>query len=149
LRHSASPNYLASIEATLTELKQAILQWRLRMQRPGVCRKPAQILIWVALAASAAGCSLTLPVSAQLEGSDETFSGTATGYMDGAGDLSLKSDKGRTCVGDFVYVTRRQGEGTFRCSDRSTGPFTFASTGNRGTGSGTLDGKRITFSFGQ
>jgi hypothetical protein len=87
-------------------------------------------------------------VNGQVEGSNETFTGTATGYMDEAGDLQVGFANGRHCSGAFVYVTHRQGEGTFRCDDGSTGPFTFVSTGLRGTGSGTLGGRRFTFVFG-
>ena len=98
-----------------------------------------------------AGCatSLTLPVTGQMETGDETFTGTATGYMDGGGDLTIVSDRGRTCEGTFVYVTRRTGEGTFTCDDGSSGPFKFVSTGTRGTGTGRLGGEQFTFTFGE
>jgi hypothetical protein len=95
-----------------------------------------------------AGCSLTLPVRGSMENSDEKFTGTATGELDGAGTLHLVSSAGRTCDGTFVYVNRRQGEGTVECTDGVTGTFSFVSTGNRGTGSGTLRGSRFTFVFG-
>jgi hypothetical protein len=97
---------------------------------------------------SLAGCSLTLPVKGSFENTTEKFTGSATGYMDGAGDLTLASSNGRTCAGTFVYVNSRQGEGTAECSDGATGPFSFVSTGRRGTGSGTLRGERYTFTFG-
>lgn len=95
-----------------------------------------------------AGCTMTLPVRGLLENSGERFVGTAVGQMDGAGDLHITFTNGRTCAGAFVYVNRRQGEGTFECSDGATGPFSFVSTGRRGTGSGTLRGDRFTFTFG-
>ena len=97
---------------------------------------------------SVSACSLTLPVRGSLENSSEIFNGTATGYLDGAGELHLTSSLGRTCAGTFVYITRRQGEGTVECSDGATGPFSFVSTGSRGTGSGTLRGERFIFTFG-
>ena len=100
------------------------------------------------MAVSLAGCSLTLPVRGQVSESAETFTGTATGYTDGAGDLTIATNLGATCSGAFVYVTRRQGEGTFTCSDGRTGPFSFVSTEQRGTGSGSLAGKPVTFTFG-
>lgn len=68
--------------------------------------------------------------------------------MDGAGTLEIRSSKGVTCTGDFVYVTRREGRGTFVCSDGRSGPFEFVSTGSRGTGFGTLGGRKYTFTFG-
>ena len=67
-----------------------------------------------------AGCSMTLPVKGQVQNSQETFSGTATGYLDGGGDLTIVSSEGTTCTGNFVYVTSRNGEGVFTCSDGRT-----------------------------
>src|SRR6266851_4620031 len=83
-------------------------------------------------------CSMTLPVRGETETGDETFSGSATGYLDHSGTLTIQSNKGTTCTGEFVYVTPRQGQGTFRCSDGRSGPFTFVSTGTHGTGTGRL-----------
>jgi hypothetical protein len=93
-------------------------------------------------------CSLTLPVQGSVQNSAETFTGTATGYIDGAGDLHIVSNEGPVCDGNFVYVNSRQGEGVFTCSDGRTGPFQFVSTGKRGTGHGTLGGQNFTFTFG-
>jgi hypothetical protein len=105
---------------------------------------------FVAAAALMLGaCSLTLPVQGQVSESNETFSGTATGYSDGAGNLTIVMSQGARCSGAFVYVTRREGQGTFSCTDGRTGPFTFVSTGNRGTGTGMIGGQRMTFTFGR
>lgn len=94
------------------------------------------------------GCSLTLPVKGVVQDSTETFTGKATGYLDGSGNLEIISNKGATCTGNFVYVTRRNGEGVFNCDDGRSGPFEFVSTGTRGTGHGNLGGKTFTFTFG-
>ena len=94
------------------------------------------------------GCSMTLPVKGQMQKSDETFTGTATGYIDGGGDLKINFINGTKCTGNFVYVTRRNGEGVFKCDDGRSGPFEFVSTGTRGTGFGDLSGQRFTFTFG-
>jgi len=102
----------------------------------------------VIMATALTGCSMTLPVRGLIQNSNETFTGTATGYTDGSGDLTLVSNMGATCTGNFVYVTRRNGEGVFQCSDGRSGPFTFVSTGSRGTGQGDLGGDRFTFTFG-
>ena len=104
----------------------------------------------IALVASAvlAGCSLTLSVHGQMEDGSETFTGQATGYMDGGGDLAIVSSRGTRCTGAFVYVTQRQGEGTFICDDGRSGPFQFVSTGTRGTGTGRLGNMPFTFTFG-
>lgn len=94
-------------------------------------------------------CSMSLPVQGVVQGTQETFTGTATGQMDGGGTLTLTSSTGVTCSGTFVYVTRRNGSGTVTCSDGRTGPFQFVSTGTRGTGQGDLgNGQKFTFTFG-
>jgi hypothetical protein len=102
----------------------------------------------LALAAALSGCSLTLPVEGLVESTGETFSGKATGYIDGGGTLNIAGSNGVQCWGNFVYVTKREGEGVFRCSDGRSGPFRFVSTGTRGTGQGDLGGRRFTFTFG-
>lgn len=84
-----------------------------------------------------------------MQNSDETFTGTATGYMDGGGNLTAVTDKGATCTGSFVYVSGRNGEGIFTCDDGRSGPFQFVSTGKRGTGYGDLGDQRFTFTFGK
>ena len=94
-------------------------------------------------------CSLTLPVVGQLENGEEKFTGTATGYLSGSGILKIVSNKGSVCMGNFVYVTRRNGEGVFKCNDGRSGPFSFVSTGQQGTGTGRLGGKLFTFTFGE
>lgn len=96
-----------------------------------------------------ASCSMTLPVRGNVMNSSETFTGTATGYMDGGGNLTLVTSNGATCTGNFVYVSRRDGDGVFTCDDGRTGPFTFVSTGTRGTGQGELGGERVIFTFGK
>lgn len=93
-------------------------------------------------------CSMTLPVRGQLEDGSETFTGTATGYMDGGGNLSITSNKGTACQGTFVYTDSRNGEGTFICNDGRSGPFSFVSTGSRGTGTGRIGNELMTFTFG-
>jgi hypothetical protein len=95
------------------------------------------------------GCSMTLPVQGLMQNGGERFTGTATGYTDGGGNLTVKTTSGATCRGTFVYVTSREGSGTFECSDGRSGPFDFVSTGSRGTGKGSLSGETFTFSFGR
>jgi hypothetical protein len=100
------------------------------------------------IAVVSAGCTMTLPVRGQVQNSPETFRGTATGHLDGGGNLTMVSSKGAVCKGNFVYVTHRHGEGVFSCDDGRSGPFTFVSTGTAGTGYGTLGNERFTFTFG-
>ena len=78
----------------------------------------------------------------------ETFTGTATGYTDGGGNLTITSNKGMSCSGAFVYVTRRNGSGTFTCTNGQSGAFDFVSTGTRGTGTGRIGSRPFTFVFG-
>jgi hypothetical protein len=100
------------------------------------------------LAGFCAGCTATAAVNGQSTDGSETFTGKAIGYVDGSGTLEIKSSRGRTCSGTFVYKTYRDGEGTFTCNDGASGPFRFVSTGTKGTGSGNLNGKQFTFTFG-
>ena len=106
-----------------------------------------QILIFASIAFLLGGC-MTLAVKGQVQNSTETFTGTATGYMSGSGDLKIVSTKGAVCEGNFVYVTMRQGSGVFNCNDGRSGPFQFDSTGSAGVGSGSLGNEKFTFTFG-
>lgn len=103
-------------------------------------------LVFVALGLGA--CSMTLPVQGSIEDGSETFTGSATGYMDGGGKLEIMSNKGLSCSGTFVYVTSRNGRGTFTCANGQSGPFEFVSTGTRGTGTGRIGSRPFTFTFG-
>jgi len=79
---------------------------------------------------------MTLPVRGSIQDSTETFSGSATGYMDGSEVLKVTSSRGVVCSGNFVYVSHREGKVVFACDAIRSGPFEFVSTGTRGTGSG-------------
>jgi hypothetical protein len=105
--------------------------------------------VYCALLATIVGaCSMTLPVKGSLEDGSETFTGSATGYMDHRGTLTITSTKGLSCSGSFVYITSREGKGTFNCTNGQTGPFEFVSTGTRGTGTGRIGARPFTFTFG-
>lgn len=107
-----------------------------------------RLLFLLPLASALAGCNLTLPVTGASETGDETFTGSATGGLDGSGTLEIVSSRGLRCTGDFVYITERNGRGTFRCSNGQGGGFEFVSTGEKGLGTGTIGGRRFTFRFG-
>jgi hypothetical protein len=92
---------------------------------------------------------MTLPVRGQFENGKVSFTGTATGYMDGSGTIKLTSTSGLTVEGQFIYTSGRTGEGTFTASDGRSGSFTFVSTGRRGTGTGNLGDEKVTFTFGK
>ncbi len=83
-----------------------------------------------------------------VEGGQEAFTGGSFREIDGGGVLTVRSSSGAVCTGDFVYIRPREGAGTFRCSDNRTGPFSFVSTGFRGTGTGMIGGRRFVFRFG-
>jgi hypothetical protein len=100
------------------------------------------------LATIVGGCSVTRPVQGSLEDGSETFTGSATGYMDHSGTLTINSNKGLSCSGTFVYVTSREGSGTFNCTNGQSGPFQFVSAGTHGTGTGRIGGRPFTFTFG-
>ena len=73
---------------------------------------------------------MTLPVRGQVQNSPETFTGTATGHLNGGGNVQMVSSKGAVSNVNVVYVTHMQGEGVFNCDDGRSGPFAFVSTGN-------------------
>jgi hypothetical protein len=102
----------------------------------------------VLLPAILIGCSKTAPVHGSVQNGTETFIGTATGYLDGAGDLTVTTSTGVTCTGTFTFATGRTGQGVFYCNDGRSGPFTFVSTGSRGSGVGSLGGQTFTFIIG-
>lgn len=108
--------------------------------------KPASAVL---ILLTCAACSMTLPLRGQVISSSETFSGTATGFLDGAGSLEFVSSKGVRCKGQFVYITRREGRGTATCSDGRAGSFNFVSTGTSGTGEGDFGTGRVIFTFGE
>lgn len=89
-----------------------------------------------------------LPVKGQFQDGSDVFAGTAEGSATGNGVLSIRSNRGLSCSGAFTYVADLAAEGTLTCTDGTSGPFTFVSTGNGGSGSGTLGGKVITFTAG-
>lgn len=107
-----------------------------------------RVLFGVSLVAVVGACSMTLPVSGRMSDGSEIFTGSATGDMDGGGTIAINSNKGRSCSGNFVYVTGRNGEGVFTCDDGQSGPFKFVSTGTRGAGTGEIGGNSFTFTFG-
>ncbi|WP_425069176.1 hypothetical protein [Reyranella sp.] len=97
---------------------------------------------------SASACSTTLPVTGSLDDGPETFTGSATGYMDGGGTLAITTNKGLSCTGTFVYMTSRSGQGAINCTNGQNGIFEFVSTGKRGAGIGNIGSRPVTFTFG-
>ena len=68
-------------------------------------------LILLAAVASLSACSTTLNVRGQMDNGEDTFVGSATAHMDGAGELQITTAAGLACSGAFVYTTKRTGGG--------------------------------------
>lgn len=103
------------------------------------------VLSLVMLGLLFAGCSTN--VRGVYLGSTETFSGTATAQKDGKGTLEITNNKGVTCKGNFTYVTKKKGRGSFNCGDGRSGPFSFSATDSPGVGYGSFGGRSFTFIF--
>jgi len=110
--------------------------------------KPLYILTCAVVLMLLTACSMTVPVRGRFSSGEVAFTGTATGYIGGKGEMMVFGSNGLTCKGNFVYVTHRQGEGTFTCSDGRSGPFSFAAIGSSGTGTGKIGNDILTFTFG-
>ncbi len=93
------------------------------------------------------GCSVTLAVRGQVDARREMFVGTVVAQINAGGTISVTSDKGAVCQGEYVVLTAREGRGTLTCQDGRSGPFEFVTTGRRGTGYGRLGGDAFTFTF--
>jgi hypothetical protein len=95
------------------------------------------------------GC-MTLPVQGEYKNTGEKFLGSATGYLNGEGDISITSESGSKCQGNFRYLTRAvNGDGWFICDDGRTGNFFFISNGHEGKGIGKDEhGELFRFQFG-
>lgn len=107
-----------------------------------------RIAIAAVLILSAGGCSFSRQIHGVVEGTGETFVGTATGKTDETGSIEIRSSR-TTCRGSFVYTTFRQGAGTAVCDDGRKGSLSFESPGWRGgAGTGTFGRRRVTFTFG-
>lgn len=101
----------------------------------------------IAALSSVAACAAR-NIEGMVEGGREVFAGGSFREIDGGGVLTVSSNAGAVCAGEFVYVQPRQGQGTFRCSDGRVGPFQFVATARGGTGTGHFGSKRFVFSFG-
>jgi hypothetical protein len=108
--------------------------------------------IGVAAAPLAAGAGLfsaTGAVIAILAG--ELFVGEAEGHLNGAGTLSIHSqrDPGIVCVGDFTSSASQGGAGQLQCNDGTQATFRFERlTMFRGHGSGRFSRGAMSFVYG-
>jgi hypothetical protein len=102
-----------------------------------------------AVPATAGLLSSTGAVIAILNG--ELFVGTAEGNYDGAGTLSIHSQKNAslTCSGKFTSSAELGGKGKLGCSDGSSATFTFKRLNiYKGHGTGRLSRGSMSFAYG-
>jgi len=81
----------------------------------------------------------------------ELFVGTAEGHYDGAGTLSIHSQKNAalTCSGKFTSSAELGGKGKLACSDGSNATFKFQRlTIYRGHGTGRFNRASMSFTYG-
>jgi hypothetical protein len=82
---------------------------------------------------------------------DELFVGTAEGHLNGAGTLSIHSQKNPalTCSGQFTSSAELGGAGKLQCSDGSTATYKFQRmTIYRGHGTGRFNKASMSFTYG-
>jgi len=99
-----------------------------------------------------AACSFTHPVHG-VEDNGVQFLGTATGYLNGDGDIQMTTDDGRNCTGTYHWTGSSEAanaNGTFQCDGGVTGTFASEGTAASSTGFGrTSDGHKFKFYTGQ
>ena len=93
--------------------------------------------------------AMTLPIHGAVLNSTETFTGKATVHFWGDGNLTLTTNKGVICKGDFVHTSLKEGNGTVTCEDGRVGSFDFVTSGFTGAGSGVIGVARFEFSIGE
>jgi len=94
-----------------------------------------------------AGCSTGRDVNGYVNGTGESISGNATGFMDRSGKVTLNLSSGATCEG---RVNKNSGgsKGRLDCTDGRGGPITLITSRTGGHGFGTLNGQEFKFTYG-
>ncbi len=93
--------------------------------------------------------SINLSVEGEIHNTPETFTGKATAYFSGGGILTLTTNQGVTCQGEYVNTDDNQGNGTVVCEDGRLGSFNFVASGFSGNGEGLIDTKPFAFRIGK
>jgi len=93
--------------------------------------------------------SINLLVEGEIHNTPETFTGKATAYFSGGGKLTLTTNQGVTCQGEYINTDDNQGNGTVVCEDGRLGSFTFVASGFSGNGEGLIDTKPFAFRIGK
>lgn len=96
------------------------------------------------------GCSVTVGVVGKVGQNTTIYRGSATGYMDRTGVISMASPEGTVCSGTFSYNSQSRGAGVLNCSDGQTAQVDFtALSGTSGYGAGTTNRDApIRFTYG-
>jgi hypothetical protein len=106
-------------------------------------------LAGLAAPAGAQMFSATRPVIAIL--ANDLFVGEAEGHLNGAGTLTIRSQKDPelACVGQFTSSPELGGSGELRCNDQTTATFTFQRLSVfRGHGAGRFSRGPMSFAYG-
>ncbi|WP_139311492.1 hypothetical protein [Desulfovibrio sp. DV] len=93
--------------------------------------------------------SIHLPIEGEIQDTSETFTGRATAYFSGGGILTLTTNQGVTCQGEYTNTDKHQGNGTVVCEDGRLGTFNFVASGFTGKGAGLIDTKPFAFRIGK
>ena len=93
--------------------------------------------------------SINLPIEGEIQNTSETFTGRATAYFSGGGILTLTTNQGVTCQGEYINTDKDQGNGTVVCEDGRLGYFNFVASGFTGNGEGFIDTKPFAFRIGK
>jgi hypothetical protein len=101
------------------------------------------------LAFIAPAYAISLPIQGEVLNSTENFTGMAIVHILGDGNLTLTTNKGVKCKGDFVHTSQREGKGTVICEDGRLGTFAFVTAGFSGTGTGKIGAENFDFRIGK
>ena len=70
-------------------------------------------------------------------------------HFGGEGNLTLTTNKGVTCKGNFVHASQQKGSGTVACEDGRVGSFEFVTAGLSGSGAGMIGSEHFDFRIGK
>ncbi|MEL7639769.1 MAG: hypothetical protein AAGU21_09015 [Solidesulfovibrio sp.] len=109
----------------------------------------AAVVIVIFLGCVSPARAISIPINGKVLNSAETFTGMATVYFSGGGKLTLTTNGGVACKGDFIHVSQQEGTGTVSCEDGRLGSFNFVTAGFSGSGSGRIGNESFDFRIGK
>lgn len=97
-------------------------------------------------------CTMTYPIKGAVDGTNERFIGLATvNTAEEFSKIEIVMDSGTKCLGSYPIPHSTgsvMASGTFDCSDKRTGDFTFTGDYSGGEGFGRFsDGKKFAFTY--